>query len=49
MIDGAVRLSAFSVKVLSYPVRLLQTGLVQTYALFIVFGVLIFFTYYLLQ
>jgi len=30
-------------------VRLLQTGLVQAYALFIVLGVLIFFSYYLLR
>ncbi|MBI2817855.1 MAG: NADH-quinone oxidoreductase subunit L [Acidobacteria bacterium] len=49
VIDGAVRLSSFTVKVLSYPVRLLQTGLVQVYALFIVFGVLIFFSYYLIR
>ena len=49
VIDGAVRLSAFIVKMLSYPVRLLQTGLVQAYALFIVLGVLIFFSYYLLR
>ena len=49
VVDGAVRLSAFIVKVMSYPVRLLQTGLVQAYALFIVLGVLIFFSYYLLR
>ena len=49
VVDGAVRLGAFTVKVTSYPVRLLQTGLVQAYALFIVLGVLIFFSYYLLR
>ncbi len=49
VVDGAVRLSDFIVKVASYPVRLLQTGLVQAYALFIVLGVLIFFSYYLLR
>jgi len=49
IIDGAVRGGSFGVKVASYPVRLLQTGLVQTYALFIVVGVLIFLSYYLLR
>ncbi len=49
VIDGAVRLGSFAVKVLSYPVRLLQTGLVQSYALFIVVGALIFFSYYLIR
>jgi NADH-quinone oxidoreductase subunit L len=49
IIDGAVRASSFGVKVLSYPVRLLQTGLVQGYALMIVVGVLIFMSYYLLR
>jgi NADH-quinone oxidoreductase subunit L len=49
VIDGSVRASAFGVKILSYPVRLLQTGLVQGYALMIVVGVLIFLSYYLLR
>ncbi|MGH8650633.1 MAG: hypothetical protein ACREUP_15205, partial [Burkholderiales bacterium] len=49
IIDGGVRASAFGVKILSYPVRLLQTGLVQGYALMIVVGVLIFLSYYLLR
>ena len=49
VIDGAVRAGSFGVRVLSYPVRLLQTGLVQSYALFIVVGVLIFLSYYLLR
>ncbi len=49
VIDGAVRLGSFTVKILSYPVRLLQTGQVQSYALFIVVGALIFFSYYLIR
>ena len=47
IVDGAVRLGSFSVKLLSYPVCILQTGRVQAYALFVVVGVLIFFGYYL--
>jgi hypothetical protein len=35
------------VKLLSYPVCILQTGRVQAYALFVVVGVLVFFGYYL--
>jgi NADH-quinone oxidoreductase subunit L len=46
IIDGAVRFGSFSVKMLSYPVCLLQTGRVQAYALFVVVGVLAFFGYY---
>jgi NADH-quinone oxidoreductase subunit L len=40
IVDGAVRLGAFFVKMLSYPVCILQTGRVQTYALFVVLGLL---------
>jgi len=47
IVDGAVRLSSFTVKLLSYPVCILQTGRVQAYALFVVVGVLVFFGYYL--
>jgi len=47
IIDGAVRLGAFLIKLASYPVRILQTGLVQFYALAMVAGVLLFFGYYL--
>ncbi len=32
IIDGAVRLSSFLVKIASYPVRIVQTGQVQSYA-----------------
>ena len=46
IIDGAVRLSAFLVRLSSYPVRILQTGQVQAYALFFVIGVLLFFGYF---
>ena len=47
IIDGAVRLSSFLVKITSYPVRILQTGQVQSYALFIVVGAIVFFGYYM--
>ena len=47
IIDGSVRLTAFLVKLASYPVRILQTGLVQGYALFMVIGVILIFGYYL--
>ena len=49
VIDGFVNVMAFAVKLLSYPVRIVQTGLVQTYALLIVLGVLIFMGYYLVH
>jgi len=44
-IDGFVRLFAYSVKLLAYPVRLLQTGQLQTYALFIVLGMVAFLSF----
>ncbi len=47
VIDGLVNTGAFVVKLFSYPARVLQTGLVQTYALFIVLGVLLFMAYYI--
>ncbi|MBM3774646.1 MAG: NADH-quinone oxidoreductase subunit L, partial [Acidobacteria bacterium] len=47
IIDGAVRLSSFLVKLASYPVRILQTGRIQSYALFVVIGAIGFFGYYL--
>jgi NADH-quinone oxidoreductase subunit L len=47
IIDGAVRLGSFLVKVTSYPVRILQTGQVQSYALFIVVGAIVLFGYYM--
>jgi NADH-quinone oxidoreductase subunit L len=46
VIDGLVNVMGFGVKVLSYPARVLQTGLVQNYAMFIVLGVLGLLAYY---
>jgi NADH-quinone oxidoreductase subunit L len=46
IVDGLVRLTAFSVKFISYPVRMLQTGLVQNYAFFIVIGALGLLAYF---
>jgi NADH-quinone oxidoreductase subunit L len=47
IVDGLVNLAARIVWVLSYPVRMLQTGRVARYALFMLLGVLIFLGYYL--
>jgi NADH-quinone oxidoreductase subunit L len=49
VIDGAVRLGSFLVKMLSYPMCILQTGRVQAYAFFVVVGVLVFFGYYIVR
>jgi NADH-quinone oxidoreductase subunit L len=46
IIDGAVRFGSFCVKMLSYPMCLLETGRVQAYAFFVVVGVLAFLGYY---
>src|SRR5207253_9206405 len=46
IIDGAVRFSSFFVKMLSFPVCVLQPGRVQSYALLVLAGVLAFFGYY---
>jgi NADH-quinone oxidoreductase subunit L len=46
VIDGLVNVMGFGVKVLSYPARVLQTGLVQNYAMCIVLGVLALLGYY---
>jgi NADH-quinone oxidoreductase subunit L len=46
IVDGAVRFTSFFVKMLSYPVCILQTGRVQAYAFFVVVGVLALFGYY---
>ena len=48
IVDGSIRLMAFSIKFASYPMRMLQTGMVQNYAFFLVAGVLVILTYYLL-
>jgi len=47
IIDGAVRFGSFFVKMLSYPVCILQTGRVQAYALLMVIGALAFLSYYI--
>ena len=49
IVDGAVRFTAFFVKMLSYPVCILQTGRVQAYAFFVVVGVLVLFGYYVVR
>ncbi len=49
IVDGAVRLSSFSVKLAGYPVRLAQTGYVQSYALVFVVGVLAMIGYYFVR
>jgi NADH-quinone oxidoreductase subunit L len=49
IIDGFVRLSSFVVKILSYPVRIVQTGNVQAYALAVVVGVGALFGYYIIR
>jgi NADH-quinone oxidoreductase subunit L len=49
VIDGLVNVLAGLMKILSYPVRILQTGVVQTYAWLITLGVLIFMAYYLIR
>jgi NADH-quinone oxidoreductase subunit L len=47
IVDGLVNLAARVMWILSYPVRMLQTGRVSRYALFMLLGVLIFLGYYL--
>ncbi len=46
IVDGLVNLAARIVWLFSYPVRMVQTGLVSNYALLIVLGVLLFLGYY---
>jgi NADH-quinone oxidoreductase subunit L len=46
IIDGAVRLSSFLVKMTSYPVRFVQTGYLQSYALVFALGVGLFLLYF---
>jgi NADH-quinone oxidoreductase subunit L len=47
IVDGAVRFTSFFVKMLSYPVCIIQTGRVQAYAFFMVVGALAFLGYYI--
>jgi NADH-quinone oxidoreductase subunit L len=47
IVDGLVNLAARFVWVLSFPARILQSGRVSRYALFMLLGVLVFLGYYL--
>jgi NADH-quinone oxidoreductase subunit L len=47
VIDGLVNLAARIVWIISYPVRMIQSGRVSSYALLIVLGVLVFLGYFL--
>jgi len=49
IVDGLVNLAGRVVWIFSFPVRLVQNGLVQTYALVFVMGILLFLGYYLLR
>ncbi len=49
VVDGLVNLLAFFVKGLGWAVRAFQTGLVQSYAFFIVVGVMLLMAYYLVH
>jgi NADH-quinone oxidoreductase subunit L len=46
IVDGVVNLTAYTVRALSFPVRFVQTGFLQNYALVFVLGVLAIFGYY---
>jgi hypothetical protein len=46
IVDGSVKLGARIVWLFSFPVRLIQDGLVQSYMLFIVIGLIGFLGYY---
>jgi hypothetical protein len=47
IVDGCVRFSSNFLRACSSPARALQSGLVQTYALFFIAGLLIALGYYL--
>jgi NADH-quinone oxidoreductase subunit L len=49
IVDGAVRLTSFLVKMSSFPARILQTGFVQSYALMFVLGVVVIFGYLVMR
>jgi NADH-quinone oxidoreductase subunit L len=46
IVDGSVKLGSWIVWLFSYPVRMIQTGLVQSYMLLIVIGLIGFLGYY---
>ena len=45
IVDGLVRFVGGFIKTVSWPVRLIQTGYTQNYALLMILGVLIFIGY----
>jgi NADH-quinone oxidoreductase subunit L len=47
IVDGLVRFIGGFIKTVSWPVRLIQTGYVQNYALVMVLGILVFIGYVL--
>jgi NADH-quinone oxidoreductase subunit L len=49
VIDGLVNVLAVVTKIMSWPARVIQTGVVQNYAWFITAGVLVFMVYYLIH
>jgi len=49
VVDGLVRFTGFFVKMMSYPACILQSGRVQTYAFFVVVGVVVMFGYYVIR
>ena len=49
VVDGIVNVIGFGVKLVSYPVRMFQTGLVQNYALLFLIGVGVVAGYYLFR
>jgi len=46
IVDGLVNLTGRLVRMLSYPVRMLQTGVLSSYALLIVLGLIALLGYY---
>ena len=49
VVDGLVNVVGYGVKIISYPVRMFQTGLVQNYALLFLIGVGVVAGYYLFR
>jgi NADH:ubiquinone oxidoreductase subunit 5 (subunit L)/multisubunit Na+/H+ antiporter MnhA subunit len=46
VIDGLLNLGAKMMQLLSYPVRLLQTGVLSSYAMLILIGLVVLLAYY---
>ena len=49
VVDGIVNAVGFTVKILSYPLRILQSGFVQSYAFLMVLGLIVFIWMYVLR